>query len=285
MGRKTVLVTGCSAGGLGEALAEAFRQAGFHVFATARDPAKISSTLATQLHVEILALDVQSAESIATCVAQVHSKTSGSLDVLVNNAGGGLIRPLLDTSLADAKALYDVNVWGVLAMAQACAPLLIQAKGAMVNISSIGGTNPVPFQGMIVNRPFRESGDLALMHCSGIYNSSKAAVTFLSETLKAELILWRVRVLTAMVGSVKTEIYSKLQVNLPDSSWYQAHRELHGEASPRRATRTYQRACRGHGTQYRIRHRERPSGQDLAWWKGGNGERYVGFFLQRSRNG
>jgi 1-acylglycerone phosphate reductase len=148
MGRKTVLVTGCSAGGLGDAMAEAFQQAGFHVFATARNPAKISSTLSARTHVDILALDVTSADSIAACVAKVTSKTGGRLDVLVNNAGGGLIKPLLHTSLTEAKALYDVNVWGLFAMAQACAPLLIETKGAMVNISSIGGTNPVPWQGM-----------------------------------------------------------------------------------------------------------------------------------------
>jgi NADP-dependent 3-hydroxy acid dehydrogenase YdfG len=131
-------------------MAEAFQQAGFHVFATARDPAKISSTLKAHTNVEILALDVTSAESIAACVTKVTSKTGGRLDVLVNNAGGGLIKPLLHTSLTEAKALYDVNVWGVLAMAQACAPLLIEAKGAMVNISSIGATNPVPWQGMVI---------------------------------------------------------------------------------------------------------------------------------------
>ncbi|KAI1421087.1 putative short-chain dehydrogenase/reductase [Xylaria sp. FL1777] len=199
---KTALVTGCSAGGLGAAIARSFQEAGFHVFATVRDPSKVCSSLTNAPNVEVLPLDVTSAPSITACATHVSRKTGGTLDVLVNNAGGGFIQPLLHTSIAEGKEIFDVNVWGILAMAQACAPLLVEAKGAMVNISSIGGTNPVAWQ--------------------GIYNSSKAAATFLSETLRFEMEPLGVRVVTAMVGSVKTEIYSKKKLRLPDDSWYKS---------------------------------------------------------------
>jgi len=149
MSRKTVLITGCSVGGFGFALAKAFQQAGCHVFATARDPTKVGS-LASEAYIEILPLDVTSAESIASCVAQVRKKTDGKLDVLVNNAGGAIFGPLVHTSIAESKALYDVNVWGVLAVAQAFAPLLVQAKGVMLNISSMAGAVPMAWQGMIM---------------------------------------------------------------------------------------------------------------------------------------
>ncbi|KAI1815335.1 putative short-chain dehydrogenase/reductase [Poronia punctata] len=211
--RKTVLITGCSAGGLGAALAKAFHEEDCHVFATARDPAKIESALAALPHVEVLALDVASPASVADCVAQVAAKTDKCLDVLINNAGGGFILPLLDTPMADAKDMFDVNFWGVLAMAQACAPLLINAKGTMVNVSSIAGVTPFPWQ--------------------GIYNSSKAAVTMLSETLRLELEPLGVKVVAAMVGAVKTEIYNKQDFELPANSLYKPaeeamRRQAHG---------------------------------------------------------
>lgn len=146
--RKTVLVTGCSAGGLGVAFAQAFQGAGCHVFATARNPSKIPDSLTSLPHVEVLALDVTSAESISSCVSEIKTRTENRLDVLVNNAGWGILMPLLDTSIEEAKGVFDVNFWGVLAMVKACAPLLINARGVVVNISSIAGVLALPWQGM-----------------------------------------------------------------------------------------------------------------------------------------
>lgn len=57
--------------------------------------------------------------------------------MLVNNAGMGLCGPLLDTDINEAKKVYDLNVWGVLSMTQAFAPMLVKAKGAVLNISSV----------------------------------------------------------------------------------------------------------------------------------------------------
>ncbi len=146
MSKKTVLVTGCSAGGLGFALAVAFRDEGYFVYATARDPAKVGS-LAGKADIEVLALDVTSAESIAACLAQVRRKTGGRLDVLANNAGTAAFSPLVHASIVEAKQLYEVNVWGALAVAQAFAPLLVATGGTMLNISSMAGAVPLAWQG------------------------------------------------------------------------------------------------------------------------------------------
>lgn len=80
--KRTVLITGCSDGGLGAALAITFHEAGLHVYATSRDPSKMNDLQARGI--EILTLDVLSDSSIAACVSKVSS-----LDILVNNAGGG----------------------------------------------------------------------------------------------------------------------------------------------------------------------------------------------------
>lgn len=135
---KTVLITGCSNGGLGAAMAKVYRAKGFHVFATLRNIAKAGS-LVDMDGIEILELEVTSVESIRKCADTVVKSTGGSLDILVNNAGVNVIVPILDASIDDAKKVYDVNVWSIVAMAQAFSPLLIAAKGTMCNISSVSG--------------------------------------------------------------------------------------------------------------------------------------------------
>lgn len=135
---KTVLITGCSNGGLGAAMAKVYHAKGFQVFATIRNKAKAGS-LGEIDGIEIIELEVTSVESIRQCANVVAKHTGGALDILVNNAGVNAVVPLLDVSLDDAKKVYDANVWSVVAMAQAFAPMLIRAKGTMCNISSVSG--------------------------------------------------------------------------------------------------------------------------------------------------
>ncbi|KAK3685827.1 putative short-chain dehydrogenase/reductase [Podospora appendiculata] len=207
MTKRTVLITGCSEGGIGWAIAKAYHARGYHVFATLRSPAKAGSGLAGLSDVDILPLEVTSDESIRQCAAEVGARTGGSLDVLVNNAGADFVMPLLDTSVTEAKKLYDVNVWAVLAVTQAFAPLLIKAHGAVLNIASVAG--------------------VLEMAWSGIYNSSKAAEVTISETLRLELAPLGVRVLTAMVGAVQTPIHENAgELKLPETSYYQAARKI-----------------------------------------------------------
>ena len=146
MAPKSALVTGCSAGGIGFALASAFQKRGLHVFATARTLSKISA-LEKLPNVTLLTLDVTSPSSIAAAVAAVQAQTGGTLDYLVNNSGGGFIMPVLDTDMEETRRMFEVNLFGVLAVTQAFAPLLIAAKGTIVNNSSIGGCLYPPYMG------------------------------------------------------------------------------------------------------------------------------------------
>ncbi|RHZ49491.1 SDR family oxidoreductase [Aspergillus thermomutatus] len=199
--KKTVLITGCSTGGIGWAMAKNFHQRGFYVFATARNPSK-TADLTELSDIEILELDVTVPKTIAQCKDIVTKRTGGSLDVLVNNAGVEFNSPLLDTDVAEAKRLYDVNVWGPLAMVQAFAPLLIEAKGVVFNQSSIDGA---------LN-----------MVWAGIFASSKSAVARMSETLRVELEPLGVRVVTSMCGSADTPMFGKPggPMGLPETSYY-----------------------------------------------------------------
>ena len=123
--KRTVLITGCSEGGIGAALAVAFHDAGLRVIATARNPSKMESLKSAGI--ETLPLDVQSETSIQQCVGELSS-----LDILVNNAGSGLLSPLSDVSIAQAKELFDLNVWAQVAMTQACLPLLLKSEQAII---------------------------------------------------------------------------------------------------------------------------------------------------------
>lgn len=146
--KKTALITGCSDGSLGAALALAFARHDFYVFATLRDPAKATS-LASNPNIEILSLEVTSSSSISACAITVQKKTGGRLDVLVNNAGVMFAMPLLDTNIEESKKLFDVNVWGMLAVTQKFAPILVRSKGVVLNISSIAGAVRMAWQGSL----------------------------------------------------------------------------------------------------------------------------------------
>src|SRR5690242_19097552 len=102
--KRSVLITGCSDGGLGAALAVAFHNAGLHVYATARNPSIMKYL--SSLGIETRTLDVLSDTSIASCIAQLSS-----LNILVNNAGAGYSMPVSDLSIPEAKKLFDLNVW------------------------------------------------------------------------------------------------------------------------------------------------------------------------------
>lgn len=145
MTSKTVLITGCSAGGIGPALALSFQKRGYTVFATARSLKKMAD-LASIPNVHLFELDVVDSKSITAVVAKVIDRTGGSLDVLVNNAGQQYIMPALDVDIDAAKNVFEVNYWGALHMVQALSALLIKAKGCVVNIGSGAGVVNIPFQ-------------------------------------------------------------------------------------------------------------------------------------------
>lgn len=144
MASKSVLITGCSAGGIGFALAEEFQARGFHVFATARTRSK-TSNIENLPNVTFIPLDVTSSSTITAAVEIVKAHTGGTLDYLVNNAGRNYVMPTLDVDINEGKRLFDVNFWGALAVTQAFVPMLIAAKGTIVNICSISSHINVPW--------------------------------------------------------------------------------------------------------------------------------------------
>ncbi|KAI1460690.1 NAD(P)-binding protein [Annulohypoxylon moriforme] len=202
--KRSVLITGCSDGGMGAALAVAFHKAGFHVYATARNPAKMTQLASSGI--ETLQLDIQSKESIADAVSKIPS-----LDVLVNNAGNQFLMPVADVNVEQAKQLYDLNVWAHVNMIQAFLPLLLKSPNALiVNQTSVGASATIPFQ--------------------AIYNSSKAALALISDSLRLELQPFGVKVVDLRTGVVRTNLIKNLQEKdnptLPKGSIYEPAKEI-----------------------------------------------------------
>lgn len=143
--KKAVLITGCSDGGLGSALATELLSQNYHVFATTRNVSNMS-TLSDQPNATLLDLDVTSGSQILAAVESVRNST-GRLDILINNAGRNHFSPVLDIDVPEAKQLFEINLWGPLALIKAFMPLLIESKGTVVNTTSISGYLNVPYMG------------------------------------------------------------------------------------------------------------------------------------------
>ncbi|KAJ5538127.1 hypothetical protein N7494_007606 [Penicillium frequentans] len=200
MGQKTVLITGCSEGGIGDALAKSFYKKGFRVFASARNTAKVQHL--KDMGLDIVQLDVTDDESIKQAVSTVKAATGGYLDFLVNNSGAGYSMPLLDSDVSVAKKMFDVNVFAVVTVTQEFAPLLIASKGTIINIGSVLGKMPFPWQ--------------------GYYNASKAAVAILTDQMRIEFSPWGVRAILVTTGAIKTKFFDNLPSapRLPENSLY-----------------------------------------------------------------
>ncbi|CAJ2508011.1 Uu.00g091970.m01.CDS01 [Anthostomella pinea] len=202
--KQTVLITGCSEGGIGDALAWEFHQRGLRVFATARNPDKVKHLQAAGI--EILTLDVVDKTSIRNALQEISKLTGGTLNILVNNSGVGYQMPLLDADLDEARRLFEVNVWGTLAVSQACAPLLAAAAAEgmparILNIGSVVARMQVPWQ--------------------GIYNASKSALWGLNDTLRIELAPFGIEVLHVVTGGIQTKFFAHAAgARLPEDSIY-----------------------------------------------------------------
>ena len=136
------LVTGASTG-IGRATAKALQNGGFRVFGTSR---RVVSE--QRDGVTMLTCDVTDDASVAKLVDEVLAK-AGRIDLLVNNAGIGLLGGAEESSIAQAQALFDVNLFGVLRVTNAVLPTMRrQASGRIINMSSVLGLIPAPYSAL-----------------------------------------------------------------------------------------------------------------------------------------
>jgi NAD(P)-dependent dehydrogenase (short-subunit alcohol dehydrogenase family) len=187
--RKTVVITGASSG-IGRACVSQLIQAGWCVFATvrkSRDGDELRPVFGANLKPVIM--DVTDRASIISAAEQVSSQLGKwGLDGLVNVAGVGQVRPVEYVTARDLQEMFDINVFGQLAVTQAFLPVLCKARGRIINISSVGAHVAIPFGSLI--------------------NASKSAFGF-SDTLRLELHPFGVRVCVIEPGAIKTPAVEK----------------------------------------------------------------------------
>ncbi|RAK98017.1 SDR family oxidoreductase [Aspergillus ibericus CBS 121593] len=196
--RKSVLITGCSPGGIGNSLAREFHRNGLRVFATARE-AKTIEDLAS-IGVETLSLTVDDEESVRQCFVEVKTRLGEKgLDYLVNNAGRNYTVPAMEAELSEVRATFETNLFAVISICKTFLPLLIEAKGTIVQIGSVAGVIPYVF--------------------GSVYNASKAALHSFSDSLRVELAPFGVNVTTVVTGGVQSRI-ARIQRTLAPNSIY-----------------------------------------------------------------
>ncbi|HKJ16089.1 MAG TPA: SDR family oxidoreductase [Xanthomonadales bacterium] len=183
--QKAVLITGASSG-LGRAAAEYLAGKGYHVYAGARKDADMQALNAIE-NVTAVRLDVTSAEQIAAAVEMVRNEGRG-LWGLVNNAGINVIDPLIEAREEDLEFIFDVNVYGIFRVTRAFAPMIIESKGRIVNISSISGILSGGFVGY------------------GMYTMTKHAVEAYTDSLDFEMAPLGVRAIAVEPGNYSSKI-------------------------------------------------------------------------------
>ncbi len=181
MKKLVILVTGASSG-IGQATAERFVKQGHLVFGTSRK-AKFEKSI-QPASVNMIPMETTDEKSVKTTVDFVLQQ-AGGLDLLVNCAGFGIAGSIEGVPVSEAKKQFDVNFFGTLAVIQAVLPHFRAAgKGQIINIGSVAGYIPIPFQSM--------------------YSASKFALESLTETLAMETKKFGIKVSLVEPGDTKT---------------------------------------------------------------------------------
>lgn len=188
-GERSVVISGASSG-IGRATAVYLDRAGWRVFAGVRNEqaeAELRSSSSDRL--TTLMLDVTSEASISAAGDAVATATGGRLDALFNNAGISVPGPVEYIPLEEVRQVFDVNVFGHLAMTQRFLPMLREACGRIVFTSSMSGRIGLPFL--------------------GAYAASKYAIEAYGDALRRELRGFGINVSLIEPGSIATEIWDK----------------------------------------------------------------------------
>lgn len=193
--KKTIIITGSSTG-IGKTLAEHFASKGHSVYGLSRKPS--DSSLFTSIPT-----DITDRDQVKAAMNQILSKES-KIDLLVNNAGMGMVGPVEDATKDDISKLFNLNLTGSVHLISAVLPSMRQRQsGQIINISSIGSEMGLPFR--------------------GFYSASKAALDRITEAIRYEVRPWNIEVCTLHLGDIKTSIADsrvKSEVSKPYQAVY-----------------------------------------------------------------
>jgi NAD(P)-dependent dehydrogenase (short-subunit alcohol dehydrogenase family) len=196
---KVILVTGTSSG-FGYAIATALAAKNHRVFGTVRSPRALKAESFTTL-----TLDVTQDDSVAACIAEVI-RSAGRIDAVINNAGIGIAGALEDTTTAEAQSQFETNFFGLHRVCRAVLPhLRAQRAGTIINMSSLAGRIPLPFQ--------------------GFYSATKFAIEAYTEALRMEVRPFGISVSMIEPGDFATSFTANRRMTnetIPASPYYES---------------------------------------------------------------
>ena len=181
---KIVLITGASSG-LGRVTALYLKKQGYVVYGTSRNPNRYKNSK----FYELLYLDLNELNSLQKVVDEILNK-EGRIDVLINNAGSGIIGPMEELKLSALKSNFETNCYGPLKLMQAVIPEMRKnGNGFIINITSIGCAFGLPFRGG--------------------YSASKGAFSLLTESIRMEVKEFGINICTIAPGDFNSDISSR----------------------------------------------------------------------------
>ncbi len=209
---QTILITGATAG-IGRHAALALSAKGHRVIASGRNRDALE-TLHTQApQIDILPLDVTDVTSVADAVLEVDRLTDNrGIDVLVNNAGYGLVGPMAEISDAKLRDQFEVNVFGLMGVTRAFLPkMMARGSGRILNVSSVSGRISMPL--------------------FGAYHATKWALETMSDALRMELKPFGIHVVVIEPGTIRTEFVDRtkreaMQVEAPGSPYAPVYAQI-----------------------------------------------------------
>lgn len=175
---KTIIITGSSAG-IGFALAEYFGKKGHKVFGLSRKNVE-------NPHFTTIPTDITNLDQVQHAITEIL-KSENRIDILINNAGMGMVGPVEDSTQKEILQLFNLNLIGSVQMMSAVLPKMREQKaGKIINISSIGSEMGLPFR--------------------GFYSASKSALDKVTEAIRYEVSNWNIDVCALHLGDIKTNI-------------------------------------------------------------------------------
>lgn len=188
--QEIVVVTGASRG-IGEATARELARRGFHVLAGVRRDEDADTLRGPSI--EPLILDITNPDHIRALASRVHEDPEGrEVRALVNNSGIGVNSPVEVFAIDEWRRLFDVNLFGHIAVTQTLLPALLRSKGRVINISSVGGK--------------------IAMATYGPYAGTKFALEAVSDALRREVEPLGMKIIVVEPGAVKTEMLGRVGI-------------------------------------------------------------------------
>lgn len=199
---KVAVVTG-GGSGIGRAIAQLFAKEGAKVVIAGRRMAALEETAAGYDGIYCVAADLTSSEDVAKVIGYVRDNLDGKLDILVNNAGWCPVQPLKAMRIEDYDHAFDLDVRALVDTTIQALPMILAAKGNIINMSSVGTTH--------------RSRNL------GMYQGAKAAVENFTRVWALELAEDGVRVNAIAPGAIETPIWDVPGISKEEAEAHQQH--------------------------------------------------------------